>query len=480
MCDREEIGLMGKGGVCGGNSMIYYDDILNVNAYLYSKTKRSIGDARKLIKEYQELDMKYDKMLGQSDDMLRRARQLAAGLGLDDAKDRVKTGGRPNIDSAYTSCADVLQTVDVHEFAAEFANLREEAHVAGFTNTRPEDILSAEEMRGAQLFAEQLDICFEKETGLTAKDLAILSAAVAIRVISHFLFSHSMPKETSEKFGFMERQNSSNSKIKIQYRIMEDTIPFALPDNQYFAHNDILGFHPILGWLFGVMNIMTDTVTTKQMETFSIARTQRDGAVPQIDKRISTSSEFLFPIIRGCMHNKKSLIAAIIREAQMLGVTKASEKDVSYLLQYVDNIEIQNKRIMTAMQTVQKALASADIYLKKTVIDLSYAVLINQIITAIHGVQYDARRDGDVRMYAIRTNKIIVLSNSMAAMLNSVPAIIEEDFSKLDFAGIITTCLSLFQSMKFWIEVKSNYLVSEYKKEIDKQLFIIDTYLNAP
>lgn len=69
--------------------------------------------------------------------------------------------------------------------------------------------------------------------------------------------------------------------------------------------------------------------------------------------------------------------------------------------------------------------------------DMEMASFINKLITTVHAVQYNPACDGDVHTYAIRTNKILTISNGIAAMINSVPAMISEDLSKLDFAGLM-------------------------------------------
>ena len=77
-------------------------------------------------------------------------------------------------------------------------------------------------------------------------------------------------------------------------------------------------------------------------------------------------------------------------------------------------------------------------------------------------------------MYAVRTNRVLLLSSGIAAAVNSMPAILTENDEDIDWGGGFTTVLNAFNSVNFWIEIKSQYLASEYKKEIDKQMAILD------
>ena len=58
-----------------------------------------------------------------------------------------------------------------------------------------------------------------------------------------------------------------------------------------------------------------------------------------------------------------------------------------------------------------------------------------------------------------------------------MPAILTENDEDIDWGGGFTTVLNAFNSVNFWIEIKSQYLASEYKKEIDKQMAILDQYI---
>ena len=464
------------------NVMIYYDDILNVNAYLQSKLKVNLDDTQELLNSYRTMNSEYDAMLQQADALLLRARQLANDMGVDVSDIEFESSERER--QSITSCLELLVEIpEDFDFSAAFMELCEEAHNAGFTDVRPKDLLSAEEMEHAEDFSRMLDERFKSEAGLSSKDYEILIIAIVIRVFCHytasFLFQMRESGQTnmgmnSELLDPIADNVPAIPRIRHESQILTESIPFELPDNEYFLQRDILGFHPQLGWLIGVINILTNSVTTQKMESFSVVRLSGEIQSLRIEERIPTFLHLLLPVLRGFPNNKESILAAVVREAGVLHVTAAPTDDVIYLLQNTMEIVERNQRIFESAQLCSNVLPMD---LINTFSDSSLSAFINKLITAIHAVRFNPDVDGDIQVYAVRTNKILSISGAVSALINSLPAVISQDFSQLDFEGIVMACLSAFSSARFWVEVKTNYLVSEYKVEIDKQMKILDQYI---
>ena len=498
--------------------MIYCDDILNVNAYLRSKSRVNIEKSRMLVKEYQRLNKSYDELLGQADALLRKINQFANSIGIIADQQSNPIASRNAEDCI--DCTDLLIKLpkDI-DFFVEFERLSKEAQAHGYTDVHPEDLLSSKEIQHANEFSNQLDERFKQETGLTSKDITVLFVATAIRVSCYYLFSHVMssdevhedhkanedaklnteyPVDTMSDMDLVSLVNSArdmpsaisqsremahlfragkpkSAVIKLNNQIIADTIPFDIPDNDFFRHNDVLGFDSILGWIFGVMNIMTDTVTTRKMESFSVSRVMGTSEAPRITRRISTPLHLIYPIVTHMPKHKESFLAAVVREAQVLNVAKGSSDDLRRILRRTMEIEEKNRLVIDGVENS----SGFDLSIKEIAVHLAHTAFINQLITAVHAIQYDPTTDGDITTYAIRTNKILTISNGIAALLDSIPVLVVQDISKLDFAGIISACQSLFCSTKFWIEVKTNYLVSEYKVKIDKELKRIDHFFET-
>lgn len=461
--------------------MFYFDDILNVNAYLRSKMKKNVNTTQELLDKCKNLNIAFDTLRNQADDLFLEAQQLANNMGVDisDIVSMQSDKEYPEI----ASCSELLVEIpDKFDFSIAFKELCEEAHAAGFTDVHPEDLLSAEEMKHAEDFSNALDSRFRAETGLSSKDMNILNIAIAIRVFWHYTIVFLFPRTETENINnfksnglicSMADNTSGVPRIRNESQIINEGIPFDLPDNKYFSHSDILGFHPWLGWLIGVINILTNTVTTQKMESYSVTQSLYEPSLPEIEQKIPTFFHLLVPILCGFFDNKESILAAVVREASVLHPANTPVDDVSFLVKKAIEFEKSNQNILNKAQIFSDVLPNNDM-----TEDVSF-IFINKLITAIHAIYYNPDVDGNVQMYAVRTNKILTISSAIAALIDSIPAAVSRDVSQVDFGSIVTTCLNAFNSIRFWVEAKTNYLVSEYKKEIDEQMKILDKYIKV-
>ena len=504
--------------------MNYFDDLFNVNAYLRVKMRESLSETQTVIAQQIELDRDFNAMNSKIDANLKSMLKAAEELGIktDDVMSAPVKRSKPLPDS----CAELLVSIpNDYDFDLAFRELCEKAHKAGFTDVHPEELLTESEMEHAREFDKALDRRFEAETGLTAHDGLILSAAIMIRVLCHFV----------SKYGKSMRANAENSpdnsdipsvqsasdtapvfasatqgvnmddvlrgggdfvegltgdaaqtifgsgifdgavNIRDEFQILNGVLPLDVSDNNYFTHDDILGFQPVIGWLFGVTNILTSTVTTTKMETYSVTESpSRSGLT--VDKRLSTLLQVVLPVINNIRGRKRSVLAAVVREAAVQGVTKAPADRVAVLM---NNVLEEEEKSQELLDQLGSLTWGTQLDLGGILAETAAAAFINLLITAIHAVSYDPDRDGDISAYTIRTNKILVLSAAMSAFINSTPAFITADFSDIDFSGFLIAAITAFTSTKFWIEVKTNYLVSNYKAEIDKQMEIIDKYFKT-
>ena len=547
--------------------MTYSDDILNVNAYLRSKMRKNADDSMALAQDMEDLGKSYQEMLRDSKALLTKAQALAAELGVD-----ISDLEMPQIESAnQLDCSDstdlLVHLPKDYDFAQAFERLRKEAHAAGFTNTRPEELLSPEEIASAEAFHEEIEARFEKATSLRSKDVLVMSIAVALRIICKLLFPLSKLKGAATDNHFQPssqpaqdqaasallpaddeqtptavdafagvnmddliRSTKSVSKtittgdqviskatgrqpmfvgIKSYSQILSDPIPFDMPDNEYFSHQEALGYNKFLGWLFGVLNIMTNTVTTTKLNTFSVIQYNGGAAQPAGLQKISTFVHLLLPVMTNTP-NKDALLASVVREAGVQNITKAPPEHVSDMLKKIFDEE---ERTLSRIQTTGEAATTASGFIGQTIEEIEQSLpvgshpkaastmsktkgvlgaipgvifditrdtaiiaFLNKLITAIHSVMYDPETDGPVEMYAIRTNSILTTSNVIATAFNSLEAVISKNPAKIDFAGVITSCISIFNSTRFWIDVKSNYLFNAYMPGIEEQTSLVDKY----
>ncbi len=523
--------------------MDYFDDILNVYAYLFSKEKKASKKLRENIEKvnelnasYTELDEQCQSLAADLDEDLKKAYKLAYEMGID-TSDVKKTVEKEKKEKKGTTEPGILLTPDF-DFKKDFERLVEEAHAAGFTNVCPEDVLSEEEIDRAKEFSEKLDEEFAAATKLKNKDIVVLSIAVAIRVCWYYfvrlLDANSLsdelltvtesteseklkntvkptgtgggllsepgkgPKEnidatkgvdvgkllknagvygdavkTGKKIAEkVTKRSYTPAKIRDCDTIMIQNVPFDVQDTDLFKKEDVIAYNKFLGWIIGVVNIMTDTVTTYNMNSYSINRTPFEATKPFVEKKISTLSGVLMPVVKNGSLYKESVIAAVLQEAIVLDYGKASPENIREM--FTRAVETERRTAALAEKT-NGVLGFFNAGLGAAVSDVAVIALLNTVISAIHSILYD-ETDGDIAQYTIRTNKIILYSGMIATSINSIPAFVTEDISKLDLAGVITGCISLFQSTRFWIDVKADFLVKAHSKELEAELEKINKY----
>lgn len=489
--------------------MEYFDDILNVYAYLRQQAQqeaRKLGDIgrdlRQLQQDISHTSGQLDGLETEADNFLQKAMAMAEKLGVDisDLAGAPVAEKHPEEDKPAILPSGKIRFPKDYDFHEGFAKLVEQAHAAGFTDVHPEELLTPEEMENARAFGSQLDEQFAEATRLRGKDLAVLMAAVAVRLALRFIKTEKSDplKASAEKadptaaqpvtdaasgvdIQSILRENggydspvaapvaSSGSglegfsgffggapQIRSRSRILREQPSFDIQESELLPRDQIVGFDKYLGWLFGVTNILTDTVTSKQMKSYTVARFPEAEAKPLVDQEVSTLASVLYPAIRAADANKESVIAAVVQEAVALGVDTDGRSTLQLYEQAAD-LEQRSSELASQTGSVLSSFWEGK--------DIVQDSLVNTIVAAVHSLCYGSE-DGDLNLYAIRTNNIILYSSVIAALAGNLPALVSKDVSKMDPASIITALLSLFYSTSFWIEVKTDFLVNAYKAEL--------------
>lgn len=106
----------------------------------------------------------------------------------------------------------------------------------------------------------------------------------------------------------------------------------------------------------------------------------------------------------------------------------------------------------------------------------AWSIIINMIISLVHGLFYNPQKDGDKTFYEVRTRKILAISNTLASTGNIAYAIGTEDWRKLDVGGILVTIYRLFTDIRFISRVKKDFIEKEMDKVLEKELKDLDSY----
>lgn len=227
-----------------------------------------------------------------------------------------------------------------------------------------------------------------------------------------------------------------------------------------------LGHDPILGWIFGTANFITDTCTLSNFNSYRISR----KGTPHFAEQTNIGTIF-YEVFDSTKEDWLRLPAGIFAEFVHL------------------NSDVFTKLGLPVpiLETFSESLAG-DLYksqydslclLKDLAIvgkQAGFSILINMIIGLVHGLLYNPEKDGDRKLYEVRTRKILSISNTLASVGNIAYAVGTEDWRKLDVGGIMVTLYRLFTDVRFITKVKKDFIESEMDKVLADEIRELDSY----
>lgn len=149
----------------------------------------------------------------------------------------------------------------------------------------------------------------------------------------------------------------------------------------------------------------------------------------------------------------------------------------------LSDLNTKNSLPFPIISTVDPELASA---LADYGIDMSNIVnvgkqiavssAINLIVVMLHRLLYNEQRDGDIKLYEVRTRKIIDYSNIIASTSNILvvaigagigagtnkPDLIKKSLQKIDIGGFIVTLHRLINDGSFIKDIKEEFLANRW------------------
>lgn len=323
---------------------------------------------------------------------------------------------------------------------------------------------------------EDLEAQFEKCTQLKKVDIAFLFVALALQVIRQYVvtkFPERLDDQTEAKKTFGHGEEHSNRHGRYYDIAVEDIIanpvPFdanigangTLAGNGYLGHRGAtLGHDPLLGLLFGTANIATSTLTNNRFESFHI-RTNRNN-------RDFFANRAQTPIVLS--KTKDKLLHQGLEGKKKVGVSVAKE-----LIHLKSDLNTKNSLPIPVVTAIDGQLASdlarrgLDMCNVVTVgKQMGYAILINTLISMVHGFFYDESVDGTRAQFEVRTRKILSYSNLMASTSNLIYVGAnmamgnEVAIKSLDIGGLVVTVYRIASDSKFQMEMKHEFIKNEY------------------
>lgn len=412
----------------------------------------------------------------------------------------------------------VREIITHNEWEKYYENLSEYGESVGINDTE-DPFLSALSPAEYKKLDEEINGEFARKTSIKNKtDLKFLAIAIALEVAKGLLFpivaekagygqsfdpedrlAHDdktikkAQKEANDEFRDKNIENHGKGKwIEFLYR----TVPYditagtgAMEDVNLHggAHRlYTLGHDPILGWIFGTANILTDVITISPgavvsetvsdnkvanaiklagMRSYRVIREPKMMITPE---RVSMLAMFKesYDIAR---EDPMNLPAAIFTQGQHL------KSDVNTKMGLpVPGMEVFNSDFASKLYSNNyDALCFArdmKIIGKSAVI----SIIIDTIIGLVHGLYYDPQKDGSRDLYEVRTRKILLIANTIGTSSNLIFTYFTGNVKSLDIGGLLVTLAHLFTDTRFLLNVKKEFVENKLYEKIAEEIKQLD------
>lgn len=333
-----------------------------------------------------------------------------------------------------------------------------------------EDYLRVAEFCGqAGYVIDKIDRDFKAKTKLSDTDITLLFLCTALQCARQYLLPNSLFRfqdkgslpSNQRADRFMKKVVSTPvDLIKPEWNdVLFQSVPYdALKKGDHVFETGLsgnthryrtLGHDPVLGWIFGTANIMTNSLTKHNFETFQvknmiIIRHYPLGVGGMLNKAVQYARE-----------DPKLLGASVARQAIHYGSDVLTKQGLPIPLIMTANNDLAKEMIIKYHIDTLNILRSAGI-----------AAFINQLIFSIHRLFYNEDKDGTPAMYEVRTRKILSYSNLLASTSNVIVTAFTKDFSKLDIGGVLVTIYRLISDYNFINEIKRDFIKNELYNQV--------------
>ena len=359
-----------------------------------------------------------------------------------------------------------------------------------------EDIMTEDEIQSAFAELDSIEEQFSKKTGIINKtDLSFLAIATALQVVKSLVFPYVADKfDYGKSFDPSERLDHNDRSIEKAHKeandkfrdkriekhgtghwinILYQTVPYDITKGAKdlginmggkYHRMYTLGHDPILGWIFGTANILTDCITFNNFHTNRISRID---PVTGTKKMVITSEVvFLGKMFSECYEEVRAdplnLPAALFAQAQHLKSDEFTKLGLPVPILSSINEDFASKLYS---ENYDALCFARDVKIVGTSFVISK--LFDMIISLLHGL---FRKDGeDKNFYEVRSRKILLISNAIASSSSVINAAITSNPKNLDIGSLLNTMTHLFTDIRFILKIKQEFIENEIAEKSSKK-----------
>ena len=485
-----------------------------MNNEVYDVLKMQFDDMKKLNENAQSLIDKNDaynarvkKEMSDQDEKFQENMAWIRSLGInpDSELEKAEEEGRKEAERMIAEIEAADAEYEKHEIS--YDDLVKIAHERGYVNTRVQELLTEDEMKIADGRLASIEEEFKNKTKLKKIDIAFLVTAIALQVVRQYFITPFSDKDINAKEGskIMEDKYGTKGKLKGKYYyateetiIGQKKVPYDIiaGSKKYNLGGDgkgldgnshrfrSLGHDPILGYIFGTANIITNTATWWDGSSHHIMyKPNAKGVmVPTVAANADTVKMFEHVIDRFQAKNgKRILVEAIAKEYLHL---KSDQTTDGLPIPFLQAISPDLAQSLAELGLDAIALRS----IAKQAIGAEF---INFVISVIHGLLCAEKGELDSKLYKVRTKKIILISNVIASTSNLVavgiaagvgvagenPDMVKKSLKYLDVGGLFVTITHLFTDLRFIAKVKEEFINNAIESDLLEELDNLDKLL---
>lgn len=311
----------------------------------------------------------------------------------------------------------------------------------------------------ARRILEDLDREFERRTALNALDQKFLWLTVALQCARQYILTNDALRLTST-----EGDRMVSSIIPKQWQdvllapVPYDAIKKINPDENtglsgYTHRYRTLGHDPVLGWVFGPMNILSDSLTKSNFSSYSVRGMAICNAIPTSD---------VFTIgMEQARADKYILPTAVARQAIHFGSDYFTKQGLPVPFICSVNNDIAKSMITQFNIDMYSIMRGATV-----------SALINSLISFIHRLFYNESMHGSQRLYEAKTRKILMYSNLIASTSNILYVAFNgcignmKALKTFDAGGLVVTLYRIVSDVSFIGDIKREFISESFNEMI--------------
>lgn len=364
-----------------------------------------------------------------------------------------------------------------------------------------EDIMTESEIESAFEELDEINKQFSRKTSIINKtDLSFLAIATALQVAKSLVFPYVAEKfDYGKSFDPADRLDHNDKSIEKAHRdandkfrdkhlekhgtghwinILYQTVPYDITRGSAdlginmggkYHRMYTLGHDPILGWVFGTANILTDCITFNNFHTNRISRVDpiTGGKKMVITPEVVPMGKMFSECYQDVKADYLNLPAALFAQAQHLKSDEFTKLGLPVPLLSSINENFASKLYSENYDALCFARDAK-------IVGASFVVskIFDIIITLTHGLF--RKEDEDKDLYEVRTRKILLISNSIASTSTIINTAITKNPKNLDIGSLLNTITHLFTDLRFIARIKQEFIENEISDRLMKEIAEID------